>query len=74
MSKISFNDVEYDVESLSDEAKAQFEMLVLTENKLRELQQETVMLQTARNAYAHELQRLLPTALQQAQASETLKF
>lgn len=74
MSKISFNDVEYDVDSLSDDAKAQLEMLVLTENKLRELQQETMMVQTARNAYAQELQRLLPTPLQQAQSAETLKF
>lgn len=74
MPMIKIDDVEYDSEQLSDAAKAQLQMLVLTEKKLQELQQEVVMLQTARNAYAQSLKAALPTPLEQIQQSDTIKF
>ena len=38
------------------------------ENKLRELQRDVMITQTARNAYANALKSLLPTPLETAMA------
>ena len=43
-------------------------MLVATENRLRELQRDLAITQTARNAYANALKALLPTPLDMALA------
>jgi len=50
----------------AQEANAQLEMLVACENKLRELQRDVMITQTARNAYANALKSLLPTPLETA--------
>lgn len=60
MATIKINDKDYDLDRLSAEAKAQLEMLIATDNKLKELQRDVAMAQTARNAYATALQALLP--------------
>jgi hypothetical protein len=57
---INIDNKEYDPNSLSTEAKQQLEMLVATDNKIRELQRDLAISQTARNAYAKALQVLLP--------------
>ena len=57
---ITIDNKEYDPNSLSTEAKQQLEMLVATDNKIRELQRDLAISQTARNAYARALGELLP--------------
>ena len=75
MPNITIGNCEYDIDTLSQEAKAQLEMLVACENKLRELQRDTAITQTARNAYASTLKGLLPTPLEMVMAQgETMKF
>ena len=75
MPTIKIDDREYDLDKLPPEAKAQFDMLVATENKLRELQRDTMITQTARNAYAKALRSLLPTPMEEALSmGETLKL
>ena len=75
MANITIDGCEYDVDTLSQEAKEQLEMLVACDNKLRELQRDTAITQTARNAYAAQLKGLLPTPMEQVLAQgEMLKF
>ena len=59
MPTIKIDDKEYDLDSISNEAKAQIEMLLATDNKIRELQRDLAIAQTARNAYAKALNGLL---------------
>jgi hypothetical protein len=60
LAKINFDGLEYDLESVSAETRAEFEMLVASEQRMRELQKELAFIQTARNAYAKALQKRLP--------------
>jgi hypothetical protein len=60
MAKFRLDDIEYDTDNLSADAKGRFEMLVATENRLRELRREIAILQTARHAYATALKEVLP--------------
>ena len=75
MAKVSIDGVEYDTETMSQESRQQLEMLALTEQKVRQLQAEVAMMQTARQAYANALRASLvsmqpqPTVL-----GETFKF
>lgn len=68
MPSITIDNLEYDTDTLSPEARQQLEMLVATENRLRELQRDLAITQTARNAYANALKALLPTPLDMALA------
>lgn len=54
---VSVEDTEYviDINSLSDDAKAQFNALCLTDRKITDLQQQISIMQTAREAYARAL-------------------
>lgn len=61
METITINGVDYDLDSLSDDAKAQIAALQLVNERLVKAEQEVAILQTARNAYAHVLQELLPS-------------
>ena len=74
MPKITIDNVEYDTDDLTPEAKAHLEMMAVAENKLKQLQLEMAMVQTARIAYANALKAALPTALQQVQANDTIQF
>jgi hypothetical protein len=65
MPTINIDNQSYDTETLSDEAKAQLEMLIASENKLRELQRDVMITQTARNAYLNALKASLPTPMEQ---------
>ena len=60
MPTIKIDDKEYDLDSLSPEVKAQLEMLVAPDNKVRELQRDLAIAQTARVAYARALNDALP--------------
>ncbi len=75
MATIKIDDREYDIDKLPPEAKQQLEMVVATENKLRELQRDTLITQTARNAYLAALKAALPTPMEETLAmGETLKL
>jgi hypothetical protein len=55
MPTIKINDIDYDTDSLSAEAKAQLEMLLATEGEIRRLQTQLAIAQTAKHAYAQAL-------------------
>jgi len=59
MAKVNIDGTEYDSATMSQEARDRLDMLVLTEQKLRQLQSEIAMLQTARQAYAAALKSSL---------------
>jgi len=74
MASIKIDNIDYEVESLSSEAKAQLQSLQFCDAELARLQAQAAVLQTARGAYSKRLQAELPSQLEQAQADETLKF
>jgi hypothetical protein len=61
MATINIDNVEYDLEQLNDNARAQLSSIRTVDQKLSELQAETAILQTARQAYAAALKAELPT-------------
>jgi hypothetical protein len=70
MTQITIDNVDYDTDKLSDEAKAQLISLQFCDQELQRLQAQAAAYQTARMAYAKALQAALPTA----PVGETLKF
>ena len=59
MATITIDDVEYELDSLSADAKLQLEAIQVVDKKVAEAQQQISILQTARNAYALALRDLL---------------
>ena len=59
MTKITIDEKDYDVDDLSDEAKAQVLSLNFVDAELNRLQLKIAAMQTARNAYATALKSLL---------------
>ena len=55
MAKVTIDAVDYDTETMTQESRQQLEMLVMTEQKIRQMQAEIAMMQTARQAYANAL-------------------
>ena len=74
MTTIKIDNVDYDLDKLSDEAKAQLISMQFCDQELQRLQAHAAAFQTARLAYAKALQAALPSPLEQARGSETLKF
>jgi hypothetical protein len=74
MATVNIDNQSYQLDSLSDEAKAQLQSLQFCDAELARLQAHAAVLRTARAAYAKALTAALPPALEQAQASETIKF
>jgi hypothetical protein len=74
MPSITIDNQTYDLDTLSDEARAQLQSLQFVDSELARLQAQAAVLQTARIAYSKALQAALPLVLEQAQASETMKF
>ena len=74
MPQITIDNHTYDLDTLSPEARAQLSSLQFVDAELARLQAQAAVLQTARVAYAKALQAALPSVLERAQASETLKF
>ena len=74
MSTVKIDNRDYDLDTLSNEARAQLQSLQFVDSELARLQAQASVLQTARMAYAKALQAALPTPLELAQAGETFKF
>ena len=70
MTTINIDNIEYDTDKLSDEAKAQLVSLQFCDQELQRLQAQAAAYQTARIAYAKALQSALPAM----PTSDTLKF
>jgi hypothetical protein len=70
MTTITIDNKEYDLGTLSDEAKAQLISLQFVDQELQRLQAQTAAYQTARMAYAKALNEALPTF----SASDTIKL
>ena len=60
MAKINIDNVDYDTDKLSDEAKAQLVSIQYVDQELARLQAQAAALQTARIAYANALKAALP--------------
>ena len=50
MAKVTIDGVEYDTDTMSQDSRQQLEMLVMTEQRIRQMQAELAMMQTARQA------------------------
>lgn len=70
MTTINIDNVHYDTDKLSDEAKAQLVSLQFCDQELGRLQAQVSVYQTARIAYAKALQATLPAM----PVGDTLKF
>jgi hypothetical protein len=60
MTTINIDNIEYDSDNLSDEAKAQIVSLQFCDQELARLQAKAAAMQTARLAYSKALQAALP--------------
>ncbi len=70
MPTIKINNVEYDSENLSKEAKAQLQMLIAVDAEIKRLQVQLAISQTAKNAYA----QALALAVNPLPKGDTIKF
>jgi len=70
MSTITIDNQAYDLDTLSDDAKAQLTSMQFVDAELARLQAQTAVLQTARMAYSKALQAALPVL----PAGDTMKF
>ena len=70
MTIIKIDNIDYDTDKLSDEAKAQLASIQFCDQELARLQAQAAAYQTARMAYAKALQAALPIAT----TGETIKF
>ena len=70
MTTINIDNIEYDTDKLSDEAKAQLASIQFCDQELQRLQAQAAAIQTARMAYAKALQSALPAM----PLGDTLKF
>lgn len=66
MATITIDNTEYDLEQLSDNARAQLGSIQTVDQKLAQLQAEAAILQTARTAYAAALKSELPDKTEDA--------
>ena len=62
MTTVTIDNIEYALDSLSEDAKAQFTSLQFVDQKLAQLNAEAAVYQTARIGYANALNELLPKA------------
>jgi len=60
MNTISIDNKEYDLDSLSDDAKAQLQMLQFSDQEIARLNAQLAIVQTARLAYSNALVAALP--------------
>lgn len=64
METVTIDDREYEIDQLSDAAKAQLTNLRVVDQEIARLQQQQSIAQTARNAYANALKAELPAGNQ----------
>ena len=62
MSHIKIDNIDYDLDSLSAEAKAQLQSIQFVDQELARLQAQVAAMQTARNAYVSALKAALSVA------------
>jgi hypothetical protein len=74
MPSIKIDDKEYDVDTLSNEAKAQLASIQFCDQELQRLQAQAAAYQTARMAYAKALNEALPTAISEVMQSDKITF
>ena len=60
MSTITIDNQEYDLDSLSDDAKSQLQMLQFSDQEISRLNAQLAIVQTARMAYSNALMAALP--------------
>ncbi len=70
MTTVNIDNVEYDFDGLSEEAKGQFNSLKFVEAELMRTEALVAVLKTARMTYGRALKAALPVAVQ----DETIKF
>lgn len=70
MPAIKIDNVDYDLDSLSEDAKAQLQSIQFVDQELARLQARVAAMQTARNAYLNALKAALPVV----PGSDTLKL
>jgi len=73
MAKVTIDGVNFDTDTMSQESRQQLEMLMMTEQRIRQTQAELAMMQTARQAYASALKASL-LAAPSSELGETFKF
>ena len=73
MAKIKLDDVEYDTEDMSDNAKAQLASLQFNEAHINRLKNELAIADTAKIAYVNALKRELESAENTKPASSKSK-
>lgn len=66
MTTVTIDNIEYEFESLSEDAKHQFNNLKFVDRKLAELNAEAAVYQTARIGYSKALSAALPTVKEEA--------
>ena len=59
MAKVTIDGKEYETDDMSEDTRRQLQNVAYCDRKLEDLRNEIVVLQTARNAYAQGLSRLL---------------
>lgn len=59
MARITIDEVEYETDEMSDNAKAQLQNVLFCDRKIADLKNEMAVLQTARSAYARNLSQQL---------------
>ena len=69
MNKFTIDGVEYDLDKLSEEAKAQIVSIQFVDAELARLNAQAAAYQTARNGYANELKKQLNVL-----SGDTIKF
>ena len=70
MTTVTIDNKDYDLDGLSDEAKAQLQMLQLSDQEIARLNAQLAIVQTARVAYSNALLATLPAT----PLSDTLKL
>lgn len=71
MTTIIINNEQYELDALSDDAKAQLASIQFVDSELGRLQAKAAALQTARLAYSNALQEALPVLLKEG---DTIKL
>ena len=71
MADVTIDGKRYALDALSEEAKAQLASLQFVDGKIRELQGQLAVFQTARQAYAEALKAALPEESEQVDSAET---
>ena len=68
MPNITIDNIDYDLDTLSDESKAQLQSLQFVDAELARLSAQSAVLQTARMAYSAALQEALPSLAKEGAA------